>query len=212
MVGCRRKGAFSTAPHGARGTVNALRAILRQQGVRVPPGHPETLLARLDRLGLDASLTALLAPLVQVLRTLATEIRTADRWATTTAEHDETTARLMTVPGVGPITALTDAATLDTPNRFAGDAARASAYVGLVPREYSSGERQHRGRITKTGPPTVRSLLVQAAWSVWVRPGAAGAALHAWVTQLAASQDAPLAGHMQLRIATRGAIGGSSSW
>ena len=127
-----------------------------------------------DRLGLDASLTALLAPLVQV---------TSARWPPKSGppiagpprpRADETTARLMTVPGVGPITALTYAATLDTPNRFAGDAARASAYVGLVPRGYSSGERQHRGRITKTGPPTVPGLLVQAAWSIWIRPGAAG--------------------------------------
>jgi transposase len=167
-------------------TVNALRAILRQQGVRLNPGHPETILARLAKVELDATVQAILAPLIAILRALAIEIRIADRWALTTAEGDPTIRRLMTVPGVGPVTALTYAATLDTPTRFGGDAARASAYVGLVPREYSSGERQHRGRITKVGPPTIRSLLVQAAWSVWIRPGVAGAALHAWVTRLAA--------------------------
>jgi transposase len=168
------------------GTVNALRAILRQQGVRLGPGHPETILVRLAKVELPESVRAVLAPLVTVLQTLATEIRTADRWATTTAEADPIPRRLMTVPGVGPVTALTYAATLDTPARFGGDAARASAYVGLVPREYSSGERQHRGRITKGGPPAVRALLVQAAWSIWIRPGVAGATLHAWVTRLAA--------------------------
>ena len=167
-------------------TVNALRAILRQQGLRLATGHPETILARLATLDLDDTVQAVLAPLIAVLRALATELRTADRWATTTAEADPTTHRLMTVPGVGPVTALTYAATLDTPERFGGEAARASAYLGLVPREYSSGERQHRGRITKAGPPTVRSLLVQAAWSIWIRPGVAGATLHAWVTRLAA--------------------------
>ena len=167
-------------------TVNALRAILRQQGVRLRPGHPETILARLAQVELDPTVQAIVAPLIALLRAVALEIRTADRWALTTAEDDSTTRRLMTVPGVGPITALTYTATLDTPARFGGDAARASAYVGLVPREYSSGERQQRGRITKTGPPTIRTLLVQAAWSVWVRPGVAGAALHAWVTRLAA--------------------------
>jgi transposase len=166
-------------------TVNTLRAILRQQGVRLAPGHPETILTRLGKLEIDPSLRAVLAPLVALLQTLESEIRAADRWATQTAETDALTHRLMTVPGVGPVTALTYAATLDTPERFGGDAGRASAYVGLVPREYSSGERQHRGRITKAGPPTVRRLLVQAAWSVWLRPGVAGAALHGWVTRLA---------------------------
>jgi transposase len=166
-------------------TVNALRAILRQHGVRLASGHPETILTRLAKLELDPALDAVLAPLVAMLRALATEIRAADRWATQTAETDALTHRLMTVPGVGPVTALTYAATLDTPERFGGDAGRASAYVGLVPREYSSGERQQRGRITKAGPPTVRRLLVQAAWSVWLRPGVAGATLHAWVTRLA---------------------------
>jgi transposase len=167
-------------------TVNTLRAMLRQQGVRLGSGHPETILTRLAKLDLDPALHAVLAPLVALLRALASEIRAADRWATQLAETDTGTQRLMTVPGVGPVTALTYAATLDTPARFGGDAGRASAYVGLVPREYSSGERQYRGRITKAGPPTVRRLLVQAAWSIWVRPGVAGATLHAWVTRLAA--------------------------
>ena len=168
------------------GTVNALRAILRQHGVRLGTGHPETILARLAKVELDEALQAVLAPLIAVLRALAVEIRAADRWATTTADADPLVQRLMTVPGVGAITAMTYAATLDTPTRFGGDAARASAYVGLVPREYSSGERQHRGRITKAGPPTLRALLVQAAWSIWTRPGVAGATLHGWVTRLAA--------------------------
>lgn len=167
-------------------TVNALRAILRQHGVRIGAGHPETLLQRLAKVELDASVQAILAPLVAILRAVAIEIRAADRWVVTTAAGDATTRQLMTVPGVGAVTALTYVATVDTPARFGGDAARVSAYLGLVPREYSSGERQHRGHITKAGPPTIRSLLVQAAWSVWIRPGVAGATLHAWVTRLAA--------------------------
>lgn len=167
-------------------TVNALRAVLRQHGVRVSPGHPETILARLAKIELEPTVRAILEPLVVILRALALEIRAADRWVETTAAGDATTQQLMTVPGVGAVTALTYAATVETPTRFGGDAARVSAYLGLVPREYSSGERQHRGHITKAGPPTIRSLLVQAAWSVWIRPGVAGATLHAWVTRLAA--------------------------
>ena len=42
-----------------------------------------------------------------------------------------------------------------------------TSFLGLVPREYSSGERQHKGGITKTGDRQLRSLLVQAAWVVY---------------------------------------------
>jgi transposase len=58
-------------------------------------------------------------------------------------------------------------AVLDDPARFGGDACRAAAVVGLVPREDSSAERRHKGRITKAGPSVLRSLLIQASWSLW---------------------------------------------
>ena len=80
----------------------------------------------------------------------------------------------MTMPGIGPVTALSYRATVDDVGRFA-DAGSASAFFGLVPSEDSSAERQHRGRITKAGPSTPRSLLIQAAWVVW-RHRAGGAA------------------------------------
>ena len=47
---------------------------------------------------------------------------------------------------------------MDDPRRFGGDAARASAFVGLVPSEDSSAERQHKGHITKTGPGDLRAV------------------------------------------------------
>jgi transposase len=167
-------------------TINTLRALLRQHGIHVRSGHPETLPQRLAALTIPPGLAVAIASLQTVLAHLSTEIHAADRWVSATATADTATRRLMTIPGIGPVTAVTYTATLDTPARFAGDAARASAYLGLVPREYSSGERRQRGRITKAGPPTMRALLVEAAWRIWIRPGIAGAALHAWVTRLAA--------------------------
>ena len=97
------------------------------------------------------------------------------------AATDPTTQRLMTTPGVGPILALTFQAVLDDPARFGGDAARASAFVGLVPREDSSAERQHKGHITKTGPGELRSILVQASWVIWRSRSPRAAALRTWV-------------------------------
>ena len=62
--------------------------------------------------------------------------------------------RLMTHPGVGPVTALATEVFLGDPRRFVDGKALAS-YVGLIPREYSSGARQRFGGVTKQGSPLV---------------------------------------------------------
>jgi len=70
----------------------------------------------------------------------------------------------MSVPGVGPVTALRFAASVDDVSRFP-TAHAVESYVGLVPGEYQSSERQHRLAITKAGSVRLRWALVQAAWS-----------------------------------------------
>jgi transposase len=71
--------------------------------------------------------------------------------------------------GMDDLTALTVAAELGDPRRFAA-APRAMAFVGLVPAEHSSGTRQARGAITKTGNAHLRRVLVEAAWHYRHRP------------------------------------------
>ena len=93
--------------------------------------------------------------------------------------------RLCTVPGVGPVTAAAVVATLDDVGRFAS-AGQVAAFVGLVPREWSSGEQQRRGPLTKAGNRRVRWLLVQAAWAYWRCRVTARTALRQWVERLAA--------------------------
>jgi transposase len=73
---------------------------------------------------------------------------------------------------------------LDDVGRFA-DARSVAAYLGLVPKEDSSGGRQRKGGITKAGPTGLRTLLIQASWVVW-RRRKSGGALYAWVERLAA--------------------------
>jgi transposase len=68
---------------------------------------------------------------------------------------------LMTHPGVGPVTALATEVFLGDPARFADSKALAS-YVGIIPREYSSGERQRLGGLTKQGNPLLRFLWGEA--------------------------------------------------
>jgi transposase len=70
--------------------------------------------------------------------------------------------RLCTAAGVGPVTAITFVATIDQIERF-DNAKQVRAYLGLVPRELSSGEKQRRGPITDAGNRRLRALLVEAS-------------------------------------------------
>ncbi|MBU0580827.1 MAG: IS110 family transposase, partial [Candidatus Margulisbacteria bacterium] len=72
---------------------------------------------------------------------------------------------LLTIPGIGFVTAATILSSLDNIERFER-AGKLSAYFGLIPSEHSSGEKLFRGRITKEGVKEIRMLLVQAAWAV----------------------------------------------
>jgi transposase len=166
-------------------SISLLRAILRQEGWRLPSGAVEAIEDRLDRLAVPPALQAILAPLRTELAALNQLIATADAELATVAKADAVAAQLMTAPGVGPVVALTFQAALDDPARFDGEAGRASAFLGLVPSEDSSAERRLKGHITKTGPKDIRALLVQASWVIWRSRSAAGAALRTWAHALA---------------------------
>jgi transposase len=174
-------------------TISLIRTLVRQEGFRVPRGVSHTMLARLDRVTLPEALTAVLAPLREVLTQLQATLETIEERVEAMALNEATAQRLMTAPGVGPIVALTYVAVLDTPARFGGDARRASAFLGLVPSEDSSAERHHKGRITKTGPPELRSLLIQASWGIWRGRSADGAALRMWAQAVAARRGRRIA-------------------
>jgi transposase len=167
-------------------SISLLRALLRQMGWRLGHGSAETVLDRLDALAIAPALAERVAPLRTWLTTLNTLLAQADDLLATLAAGDPHTQRLMSAPGVGPVIALSFQAVLDDPARFGGDAARASAFLGLVPSEHSSGERRVQGSITKTGPRELRALLVQASWVIWRGRSAAGAALRDWAHRLAA--------------------------
>jgi hypothetical protein len=78
------------------------------------------------------------------------------------ARHDAQVRRFMTVPGVGPVTALAFKATIDDPARFARSRS-VGAYVGLTSRRHASGEVDWTGRISKCGDAMLRSYLFEAA-------------------------------------------------
>lgn len=78
--------------------------------------------------------------------------------------------KLMTIPGVGQTTAMTVLTELQGFKPFTS-ADKLASYVGLVPSEHSSGDRQRQGRITKTGNSRVRAALVEAAWILIIKDG-----------------------------------------
>jgi len=175
-----------------RRTINLVRALVRQHGRRLASGSAERVVARLDQLALPAPLAAVLAPLRTTL-TQVTALLAEVEQAVEARAAEPSTQRLMTAPGVGPVVALTFQAALDDPQRFGGRAARASAFVGLVPAEDSSAERQRKGHITKTGPRDLRALLVQASWVIWRGRSHAGAGLRTWAHALAARRGRRIA-------------------
>jgi transposase len=172
------------------GMISVVRAVLRQAGYRLPSGSSARIVARLDAVALPDALHATLAPLRRTLDAVTTEIATLDRRLDADAHADPVAQRLQTVPGVGPVVALTFRAFVDDVRRFQ-HAGQVSASIGLVPREDSSGERRQRGHISKAGPNELRSLLVQAAWACWHTPRSAH--LRTWANQLAARRGKRIA-------------------
>jgi transposase len=137
--------------------ISLVSTLLRRNGLRIHnSGYTPTFLKRLAQLELSASLREEIAPLVLLLQSLNEQIKQADHQLAALAEGNEVLARLRTVPGVGVITATSFVSTLDEAERFAG-AKQARAYLGLVPSERSSGERQQRGHISKAGPGRART-------------------------------------------------------
>jgi len=102
--------------------------------------------------------------LLALMAMLDRQIEPLDQAAMASAQGDKMARLLMTQPGVGPITALAFVLTLGDIKRFPRGKQVAS-YLGLIPREHSSGGRQKLGAITKQGNRMMRMLLVEAAQS-----------------------------------------------
>jgi transposase len=153
---------------GARTKViNTIRGWLRSQGQRIERGGRSTFRQRVQA-ACDGQPPSYVERQLQAVEILTTQISEADEEVKTWAEADETCGRLMTVPGVGPLTALRFVAALDEVKRF-DNAHQVESYLGLVPGESSSSERQQRLSITKAGPGALRWVLVQAAWALRTR-------------------------------------------
>jgi transposase len=168
--------------------LSLIRAVLRRDGICLPSGSAAGFLRRLAQVTLPPAVQTVIAPLVAVLEPLNAAIAAGDTRVAAQVSAHPVVRRLCTVPGVGPLTATVFVATLDDITRFPR-AGCVAAYLGLVPSERSSGERQRRGRLTKTGNPRARWVLVQAAWALWRDTHPASAPLRAWAQRIAARRS-----------------------
>jgi transposase len=164
---------------------NEVRGLLKVFGVRLPPrvghgGFDELVRPKILAL---SELARCLLPLLDARSTLYRTSLQLDTAVRGMARKDPVCQRLMTVPGVGPVTSLTFKTAVDEPTRFRSSRTVA-AHFGLTPRRYQSGEMDNPGRISKAGDSAVRQALYGAADALMTRSDA-WSVLKAWGLRLA---------------------------
>jgi transposase len=152
---------------------NRMRALLVGQGLAAPRGHRAWTEAGLQDIAgharplVECASEELWRGLLELTLTeyrhLLSLLKQAEARLDTLAKADAGVRILESIPGVGSRTAEVIVAYLGEPKRFQ-TAKQVSAYGGLVPRQYQSGERDRRGRIRRRGPALLRKLLVECAW------------------------------------------------
>jgi len=179
--------------------LNALRGHLGEIGIVAPQGSQHAYrLKRLAESGHDESgevlapdcVRAALRPLIRQIDAIDAEIAAIDAAIKESVKADATAKRLMTVPGVGPITASAVVATVRTVDSFA-NGREFAASLGLTPRQHSSGGKDRLGRISKMGDRYLRKLLVVGASAALVHAKGHDDALRRWAKALMARRSGP---------------------
>lgn len=164
---------------------NELRGLLKIFGVRLASrvGHGSFDEAVRGAAEADPLLAPALVPLLDARTVLYKTYLKLDNAVKAVVRTDPICQRLMTVPGVGPVTSLTFKVGVDDPSRFRSSRTVA-AHFGLTPRRYQSGETDNPGRISKAGDADVRCALYTAAHALMTRSDA-WSTLKAWGLRLA---------------------------
>ncbi len=163
---------------------NDLRGTLRNFGLKVGMVGALKFEARIRELVADLPDMALLVePLLIVRRVLRDQLAILHRSLLAIVRDDEVCRRLMSIPGIGPVVALTFRASVDVPARFKNSKAVGAAF-GLTPSKYQSGEINRSGAISKCGDEMVRAMLYEAAHIMLVR-STRWSWLKAWAMKIA---------------------------
>jgi transposase len=143
---------------------NAIRGFLKAHGIRLGVVGEATFTkkAREYLSGLYEYEKPGIESLLNVFEAINNELKKLTSLVEGLARNDEDGNRLMTIPGVGAISAMTYIAEIDDPQRFENSRS-VGAYLGMTPTQYSSGEIKRQGRVSKCGSAEMRCLLNEAA-------------------------------------------------
>lgn len=172
--------------------ISLIGALLRREGLRIRSGAAESFVRRMEELTLDGRLKSETAPLLAVMLILDKQIAWEDERLEQLTKTKELVGILCSAPCVGPVTAAAFASAIDDPARFSGPH-QVEAYLGLVPSEMSSGEKQRKGHITKAGNTRLRYLLIQVAVSILRLRSPRTAVLRDWAERIAARRGKKIA-------------------
>ena len=177
--------------------VNAIRSHMAEFGIVAPVGVPRVkelfaVIADADDDRLPAIARACLEGLANQFLSLHEEIATAERRIHAWHRSNEASRRLETIAGIGPITATALAATITDPSVFTSGRELA-AWIGLVPRQSSTGGKERLGRISKQGDQYLRWLLVAGAMSVIRQAKRRGTTSLPWLANLITSKPTKVA-------------------
>lgn len=162
-----------TLDHRINKMKNTIRAWFVNHGISIDKGekawhtgraHINSFRKPLDQCGPNELWKAELDIELTQLDTLSAQLDLVVKKLEAIGKDDPRIQRVRTIPGVGPRTAEILVACIDDPHRF-NNGRQVSAYFGLVPRQYQSGETDRNGRITKRGNPLARTILVECAWA-----------------------------------------------
>ena len=142
---------------------NQIRGLLKNHGLVIGKAGGNVFHRRAEELlGEQGLLAAAVRPLLDIREKVSREIAALYRKLLSLARNDEDSRRSMTVPGIGPITAMAFHSAIDEPARFKRSRS-VGAYFGMTPRRHASGEVDWSGRISKCGDGMVRTYLFEAA-------------------------------------------------
>lgn len=110
----------------------------------------------------DSFIAEVVEPVLIARRSMRDQYDHLHRMLLDVVSRDQVCRRLMTMPGVGAVVAMTYRVAIDVPQRFSKSRS-VSAHVGLTPKRYQSGEVDLSGRISKAGDPSLRASLYEAA-------------------------------------------------
>ena len=162
---------------------NQIRGLMKNVGLRARATKGRAFEQSVCAVVRHATLKDIIMPLLAVWSQLRQQIAVLTAHVRARASASASCRRLMTMPGVGPMTALAFQAAIDDPLRFKHSRS-VGAYVGLTPRRYSSGEMDRMGRISRCGDALMRSYLYEAA-NIMLTRSRSSNALRSWAAKLA---------------------------